>query len=113
MEWTEYIDEADWHQTSKDQYQLALIAQQIFRIAAMLSSSKSKIPTLEEFLVKFKRRQDDTVKRDAKTGQQKKIKIGSPLDSEWKKITEDSKNSWMAALGAFGAVYTPPPGKKK
>jgi hypothetical protein len=106
-----FLDEEEWHTHDKNSYQLARVAWEVAKVGMMISGGK--MPPLEEFLVEFKRREEEKPPDptsveglDFETGGGKPgIEIGEPLDEKWQKVNDEAKAEWAALLTAQGADW--------
>lgn len=95
-------------------YQVAVVAQQVFRVGAMFASGSKRVPPLKDFLIQFDadNRQSDEGDRDklinphgridvkdfAGGGGLRGIEVGQPLNEHWQRVNDHAKMSWAALL---------------
>lgn len=105
-------EENEWLHPTRLEYQVAVVAQQVFRIGAMLGSGGNKVPGLDEFIVSFQRKSEATtpdIYHDEK-GRERLVNLhdfagggglpgielgAQPLDPHWDKVNTHAKNAWL------------------
>lgn len=110
LQWIKLIDDEEWNEKTKADYLLTSIAYEIRKISVQLGGGK--LPTFEEFLERFKRKDPDAPAPtddlfagispgdyDDPTKLKGAIEPGvTPLDDKWKEVNRKAHQEWDAYL---------------